>query len=116
MAAINQYIGPWGNEDAKELKLSNEQQVPLNLGAEYQLGGAYFKNINEYIKKDGTADWAALWNNHIKIILQEYLRGRKDVSAILSALKGEYNKAGNENQEKTATANDTGNPSGAPQE
>lgn len=95
--------------------MGEKSAVSLNLGAEYQLGGAYFKNIEEYTK-DGIADWNALWNNHIKVILQEYLRGRKDVSAILAALKGEYDKAGNENQEKTATANDTGNPSGAPQE
>ena len=96
--------------------MGEKSAVSLNLGAEYQLGGAYFKNIEAYTYTKDGADWNALWNNHIKVILQEYLRGRKDVSAILAALKGEYDKAGNENQEKTATANDTGNPSGAPQE
>lgn len=97
MEAINKYIGPWKGIDNSPLPLTvneNGKTVSLNLGKEYQLGGAYFKKIDNYPKNNDKPDWEALWDNHIEGILREYLRGRRDIEEILNALKNEYNKAG----------------------
>ena len=93
MEAVNSYIGSWKNVPAKPLS----DGLFLNLGKEYQLGGAYFKKIAKYIEveeKDGKTvgnpDWNSLWKNHIAVILREYLRGRKDAEKILDELKKKY--------------------------
>ncbi len=93
MKAVNSYIGSWGPGPAKTLS----DGLSLNLGKEYQLGGAYFKKIAKYIKPEkkdgkhvGTPDWNSLWENHIAVILREYLRGRKDAEKILDELKKKY--------------------------
>ena len=63
----------------------------LRLGAEYQLGGAIFA---KYIKYADCANaFGCLWDNHIKTILNEYLRGRRDKESILGELKRVYNIA-----------------------
>ena len=62
----------------------------LRLGAEYQLGGAIFA---KYIKYADCANaFGCLWDNHIKTILNEYLRGRRDKEEKLKELKDVYNK------------------------
>lgn len=93
MEAVNSYIGSWEDDPVKALP----DGLSLNLGKEYQLGGAYFKKIAKYIEveeKDGkpvgTPDWNSLWKNHIAVILREYLRGRKDAEKILIELKKKY--------------------------
>ena len=63
----------------------------LQLGAEYQLGSAIFA---KYIKYADCANaFERLWNNHIKTILNEYLRGRRDKENILGGLKHVYDDA-----------------------
>ena len=54
------------------------------LGVEYQLGGAIFAKCNG-------ADYEALWNNHIKMTVNEYLRGRNDRETVMELLKVAYN-------------------------
>ena len=65
-----------------------EAQVNLNLGEEYQLGGAYFLNFAKYQEEKNP--WEQLWDNHIAIILNEYLRGRKNRHELLTVIKGIY--------------------------
>ena len=108
MKELNKYIS------GKELPIDEkqEQKVSLNLGTEYQLGGAYFLNFTKYQKENNPFE--SLWNNHIAIILNEYLRGRSNREQILSALKAEYDKAwkgngSNNDGEKDKKKNDTGN-------
>lgn len=85
MRILNHYIG--GDEKLKV----GEREIALGLGAEYQLGGAIFANAVKYRRDE---DWPAmLWENHIKVILSEYLRGNRERTAILDALKAEYDKA-----------------------
>ena len=81
---LNKYIG---GEEKLEIE---GQQVSLNLGSEYQLGGAHFLNFSKYQNEANPGE--QLWNNHIAIILNEYLRGRKgeDRQKLILALKSKY--------------------------
>ena len=71
----------------KTIREDNE----LKLGAEYELGGAYFTNFGG--ASDAKEAYEKLWNNHLKIVLNEYLRGEKDKNDILDALHNVYLKA-----------------------
>lgn len=82
MKVLNGYIGG----DTK-LKVDG-REISLGLGTEYQLGGAIFANAAKY---EGD-DWKKkLWENHIKVLLVEYLRGHWEKTAILKVLAKEYN-------------------------
>jgi len=99
-------------EEAKERmrRLNNALVAEANLGEEYKLGGAYFKKIEKYCD-GGNADWQALWNNHLGVILREYLRGRRDAEKIIGALKKAYelekiyNKNGNDSSSNSTPEN-----------
>ena len=77
MRTLNEYIG------GKDI-----DGINLNLGDEYKLGGAYFVN---YLKYDDEP-YTMLWENHIAVILNEYLRGSRKRKEIISALYSEYKK------------------------
>ncbi|MBQ6306404.1 MAG: AAA family ATPase [Bacteroidales bacterium] len=51
----------------------------------YHIGAAYFKKIEKY-----SNDWDKLWENHIKGVLFEYLRGIPNATALLAQLKNVY--------------------------
>jgi len=76
------------------------------LGEEYKLGGAYFQKIEKYCD-DGVADWAALWNNHLGVILRECLRGRRNAGEIMKALEDAYNKNESDSSSDPTTGNTT---------
>ena len=61
------------------------------LGDEYQLGGAIFAKYKKYDGENNAFE--SLWNNHIKNILSEYLRGRLDRVEVLDRLKNSYDNA-----------------------
>ena len=88
MAELNKYIG------SKNELLDNRYH--LDLGDEYALGGAYFVHFAKYQALPDS--WNKLWNNHIAVILNEYLRGHRDRHAILKSLKNIFESAcgGNE--------------------
>lgn len=82
MKVLNGYI----SGDTK-LKVDG-REISLGLGTEYQLGGAIFANAAKY---EGD-DWKKkLWENHIKVLLVEHLRGHWEKTAILKVLAKEYN-------------------------
>ncbi len=54
------------------------------LSSAYQIGAAYFKKIKSY-------DFNSLWNNHLKTLLREYLRGMENVKEKLQELENAYN-------------------------
>ena len=72
--------------------------ITKKLGSEYQLGGAYFAKAvkTKAYKPDGTTDTQKLkdelWKNFIRVILTEYLRGRKDKESELKELEEAFNK------------------------
>ena len=72
---------------ADKVGLKNNMQklneaVRKKLGSEYEIGGAYFKDETDKQK---------IWDNRIKPLLNEYLRGKKDKEAVLSAFEDAYN-------------------------
>ena len=90
MEELNKYIG------SKNELLDNRYH--LDLGDEYALGGAYFVHFAKYQALPDS--WSKLWNNHIAVILNEYLRGHRDRHAVLTGLKNVFETAccgGNEN-------------------
>jgi MoxR-like ATPase len=85
MAELNKYIG------SKNELLDNRYH--LDLGDEYALGGAYFVHFAKYADEELPQEM--LWDNHLHIILNEYLRGHRDRHAILTCLKNVFDSAWN---------------------
>ena len=77
MAELNKYIG-----SANELL---DGKYHLDFGDEYALGGAYFVHFAKYAGE--TDPQKLLWENHLQIIINEYLRGHRDRHAISACLK-----------------------------
>ena len=63
------------------------------LGEAYELGAAIFAQLELYGNDEGKYDdeaYKSLWNNHLSIILREYLRGQDADGKILEKLKKKY--------------------------
>ena len=56
----------------------------------YQIGAAYFRKILDY--QDKTNPFDCLWENHLKGLLFEYLRGNRRAKELLEKLHDAYNK------------------------
>lgn len=56
----------------------------------YQIGAAYFRKYLDYQDKDNPFE--CLWNNHLKGLLFEYLRGNRRAKELLEKLHKAYNK------------------------
>jgi hypothetical protein len=69
------------------------------LSSAFHIGAAYFIKINLYENKRDS--WDLLWNNHLKGLLYEYLRGMplKEIEKNLKNLKAAYDKKGEETNE-----------------
>lgn len=61
----------------------------LGLTSAYQIGGAYFKKIELYVEKVSPFEY--LWDNHLNVLLSEYLRGMPKAGDHLLSLKEAYN-------------------------
>jgi len=57
------------------LNAAIEKNIP-GLGATYQIGPAYFRKLENYIKDSDPFN--QLWVNHLEPLIHEYLRGMKD--------------------------------------
>lgn len=64
----------------------------LRLGEAYQIGAAYFLKYLKYKEKGMEQAFAMLWNNHLKGLLFEYLRGNQNAKTLLEKLEKTYNK------------------------
>ena len=60
------------------------------LSSAYHIGGSYFIKLKLYQKEDNSYDYEALWNNHLKGLLMEYLRGMADAEKKVEELKKKY--------------------------
>lgn len=61
------------------------------LGTAYHIGGAYFLKIQEYLKEyDKYVAYRKLWDNHLRPLLFEYLRGTMNISDKLRDLEKSY--------------------------
>ena len=56
-----------------------------NLGTHFQIGPAYFLKLKEY-----GGDFNKLWNNHLEILLKEYLRGLPTANDEFLKMKNAY--------------------------
>ena len=56
----------------------------------YQIGAAYFRKYLDY--QDKEKPFECLWNNHLKGLLFEYLRGNRRAKELLEKLHKAYNK------------------------
>lgn len=105
MKALNKLIAPQQKtqgETSSTDQTKKEETPDLRLGSEYQLGGAIFAKLEKYVQKDENGNvkdasdkaFDSLWNNHIKNILSEYLRGRRDRdNLLLPSLEKAYKTA-----------------------
>ena len=59
------------------------------LNEAYQIGAAYFRKVLDYINEEQPFEF--LWNNHLKGLLFEYLRGNRKAKELLEKLYKAYN-------------------------
>lgn len=60
----------------------------FNLSQAYQIGGAYFLKFAKYFESYGEyGAFAKLWDNHLKCLLAEYLRGMPKAKELLDKLE-----------------------------
>lgn len=76
----------------------------LQLGADYQIGHAYYGKIKDFLKRSGetglvqmitTFDLEKLWEYHLEPLLEEFLGNKvedTDVVSCLKELKNEFTK------------------------
>ena len=62
----------------------------IGLSTDYQIGAAYFLKFALYADHDKAQAYEALWNNHLKSVITEYLRGTGDESTKFDKLKAAY--------------------------
>lgn len=95
------------DEILKDVKINNAASV-LNdfnkmiadkdaLGEMYQIGASYFLKLNNYINDDKVNDqesiknaYQKLWDNHLKGLIHEYVRGKKSGEEIFDKIKNKY--------------------------
>ena len=95
------------DEILKDVKINNAASV-LNgfnkmiadkdaLGEMYQIGASYFLKLNNYINDDKINDqesikeaYQKLWDNHLKGLIHEYVRGKKSGEEIFDKIKNKY--------------------------
>lgn len=69
------------------------------LGKMYQIGASYFLKLNSYVENSNvTAEEAykKLWDNHLKGLFFEYVRGKKNADDIFSNIENTYFNTVNE--------------------
>lgn len=71
----------------------------LGLGEAYQIGAAYFRKYLDYEEQGMDAAFEMLWENHLKGLLFEYLRGNQNANAQLAELKKAYDQKAAEHEE-----------------
>ena len=59
-----------------------------DLSDAYHIGAAYFKHYEDYVGQDKPLD--KLWDNHLKGVLYEYLRGKPNADETLKKWKNAY--------------------------
>ena len=70
--------------------LNNTIANTEGLNEAYQIGAAYFRKYLDY--QDKEKPFECLWNNHLKGLLFEYLRGNRKAKELLEKLHKAYNK------------------------
>lgn len=78
-------------EAAKNRMTSLNEKIREILGSTaYQIGGAYFKKLEKYRDEEFNTAFEKLWENHLSVILFEYVRGTTNAEESLTAMKNAY--------------------------
>ena len=103
MKRLNNKI--WHKPEQEE----TEKQKSINgLSSAYYIGAAYFLKLSNYAG-DADKGFENLWNNHLKGLLREYLRGMPNADDLLEKLKDAYDlKSTTNNQNQNKLADDDG--------
>lgn len=89
------------NEDADKRSIDG-------LSSAYHIGASYFLKLVNYRKEDGSYNYDALWDNHLKGLLWEYMRGMPNVDKDIERLEKAFKNSNNSTNEQ---AEDNGQPS-----
>ena len=73
--------------DGSPMKRLNDA-IEAKLGTDYQIGGSYFKDYKDKLN-DKTA-LKELWENSLKCLLREYLRGQRDSKTTLDDFESAF--------------------------
>lgn len=77
-------------EEAKKRMEKMNEEISVQMGnPAYQIGGAYFKNLEKYQEEQNCFD--VLWEKHLKGVISEYVRGMPQGQVILNEIKNKYN-------------------------
>jgi len=81
-------IDTYKDEAETRLKKINDaiESEKIGLNRSYHIGPAYFLKLNNYDENP----FEELWNNHLEVLLREYLRGMPDVENKMKYLKDAY--------------------------
>ena len=90
LSRIDMWEGKIDNTDAVYNRMVNMNEAIVNvpgLNSAYHIGPSYFLKLKDY-----NNDFSQLWDNHIKGVVYEYLRGMPDADKLLEDIKNAYNK------------------------
>ena len=69
------------------------------LGEMYQIGASYFLRLDKYFNKENENKnesiknaYQKLWDNHLKGLIYEYVRGKKSGSEIFEKIENKYDE------------------------
>ena len=79
-----------GDANKRMISLNEAIKAIDGLNSSYHIGPAYFLKLENY-KDEGDYKWKKLWDNHLKVLLTEYLRGTPKAEIDLSKLENAYN-------------------------
>ena len=82
------------------------------LSSAYHIGASYFLKLKNYYKSSSDnkeTAFKSLWENHLKGLLFEYLRGMPDINDKLKRLENAYNMLSDNNTEQDTNDNNINN-------
>lgn len=79
---------------SKMTVLNEEIEKISGLSSAYHIGGSYFAKLSKYSDKSKSKAFECLWNNHLKPLITDYLRGLPNLEAKLATFKTKYDAAG----------------------
>ena len=85
------------DEDAQNVLINLNSEISKELGEMYQIGASYFLNLDKYINNNEENQddsiknaYQKLWDNHLKGLIHEYVRGKKSGEEIFNKIEKKY--------------------------
>ncbi|MEI0605604.1 AAA family ATPase [Brachyspira pulli] len=94
--------------------LNNAISAIESFNSSYHIGASYFLKLKNYYDGGNIEEaFTSLWENHLRGLLYEYLRGMPDAESKLEELKSAYNSGCDDNTQSTSnTSQDSDNSNG----